>query len=380
MKNSIDILSQLQRIHYRYEFHNKLISTFILEILETYPKQRQISPNKLQLRREQLQQFNKEHNTSYGITEFLYLSFLRWSYIKESSFEKVHQNVTLLTDIGFSKNDIMLFMKFHIVKWHYFKYSYLRNQKFIKLFAETLGRSKESVKEFIQRCPRIFGTNIFLWYKKMKVLIDAWFSTKAQMTQIVSWYPRFHQSSEKRLLRTIEVVKQYGSPEILCQYPVLFYCNPDSEFFHRVVKGLCKNHKTYQKFIEKKRLLHWNVWNALLSQQFAWDITEKEYLADLKKWYKVSRYDELKNTTIQSLIWVIWWGELRFLEQVFEKILSKQEVSYDENLVVQKIAENVRLVNQDIYNQIVNIMNFKYLDIHKEVYNPADYEYVFEPF
>lgn len=96
--------------------------------------------------------------------------------------------------------------------------------------------SNQKIKEFLQSAPWIFSISLSTLAEKILTLTDRKLViNKEQLQHFLFKYPRLLLSSTERLTKTIEVVRLHSNDELLRTYPVLFYMNPESEFFIRTV-------------------------------------------------------------------------------------------------------------------------------------------------
>ena len=134
MKTPLEIISQLERIEYRYKRYNTLYAYQIREILDAFKiydygekldddkwninkeKIQEIFQDKLHRNLTALKDFNEANGTNRGVIEYLYTCISRSqgyninkrkiSLVHPHSFPKIQENIDILKQIGFSGEEL----------------------------------------------------------------------------------------------------------------------------------------------------------------------------------------------------------------------------------------------------------------------------------
>lgn len=407
MKTLTEILSQLERVEYRYMRYNPLYAYQIGEILEVFKryedlndkwsiqkeKIQEISQDKLHRNLNALKDFNKTHNTNWSVIEYLFTcknrkraSRGKMPLIHPHSFPKIHKNMDLLKDIGFSDEELNRYL-LHTMRWTrsaYLNYTPQRNKSHIDRLKNDLGFSDDQIKMFIHQVSDFFYSPLEKYQDKLSYIQQTWF-TKEEMVTIISWFPHCLHCSEERIAKTHKKVAEItaGSVKILVQYPHLYYFNPDkyphlyldnpaTDFFRRLVLWLIKWHKRYQRIIQRiqERFSYGGTGENYIRQP----LSEEEYLDGLRteehKWYFLFNPEERKKSfskyrdhAFTECRKYLSKKEQDFIKKTYEKDQKGKRLSEQEVRVFRTLMEKrIRPKDPQLYNDLVKIFS------HKESY------------
>ncbi|MCX6824908.1 MAG: hypothetical protein NTY80_01670 [candidate division SR1 bacterium] len=377
-KTPMEIISQLERIHYRYKRYSELSALQIAEILETFKKVQAVDQNKFHHNLNALKSFNKVKETKWGIAEYLYISLKRStgkkniSLVRPDSFPKIQNNIDLLQNLGFSPEELnyYLFKSMQLVKDAYLGYSPSRNKNHIDWLKNDLALSNEQTRIFIHQIPDFFYCPLEKYQEKISCLQKLGCG-KEDIIKIISSFPYCLRYSESKLTKTFQKLSEViltNSKKVLLDYPHLFYFNTNSEFFQRLVVGLSKGNKRYQAIIE--RIAGGFSYRGIGKNHSPTALSIDTYLQGLhteeyKRYFSFNpeeskkAFTKYKEYVFAECLKYLSLGEQQSIMKIHTKTQKEVKLSKQESLAFEYIKSKIEKKNQQCYNDLLKLFNYK---------------------
>lgn len=410
MKTPTEILSQLERVEYRYKRYNTLYAYQIRDILDAFKiyeydeafyqehrigddkwninkeKIQKISQDKLHRNLNALKEFNEDNSTKRGIVEYLYTCISRSqgynihkrkiSLVHPHSFPKIKENIDLLEEVGFSGEELNRYLihTMHWVRRAYLNYTPQRNKSHLDRLKNDVGLSDEQIRMFLHQASSFFYNPLGKYQDKLSCLQscakDPW-DCKEKIATIISWFPHCLNCSEEKILKTARKIQEINADfgRVLVQYPQLFYFNPETEFFRRLVLWLGKWHKRYQRIV--KRIQERFSYEGAGENYIKPPLSEEKYLDGLRiEEHKRSflfnpeeskkSFPKYRDHAFAECQKYLSKKEQDFIKEVYEKdqegkILSEQE----KRVFLTLMEKRIKPKDQQLYSDFVKIFTYK---------------------